>query len=81
MVEQYAVSVTRFYMTEADERSKKNPGHGYPAERVEYKELIVFEDKEKFNNWVIRNQDTKFEAWKVLPLDVIITPTVKTSYK
>ena len=51
----YAALVTKSITIPGDERSRTNPGHGYPEHTEEYFELVTFENKEALEEWVMRS--------------------------
>lgn len=64
---------------EGDERSRTNPGHGYPAHTEQVSTFKPFESEESLKNWITRNKEKnytviKYEEVKVtLKLDVELT--------
>jgi hypothetical protein len=64
-----------------DERSKTNPGHGYPESVTHFLDIIVFDDKEAMESW-IKYQDKQYSksSYKVVcirTLQVKKTTTVE----
>lgn len=49
-----AAIVTKSITIPGDERSRTNPGHGYPEHTEEHVELIEFGDKASMEAWVKR---------------------------
>jgi hypothetical protein len=71
MKEKYAIFVKKKIHIEGDERSKQNPGHGYPAHDVQYREVIEFDDVEGLRKWIGDNYDKydSFSAVKFYPVN------------
>lgn len=71
----FAVFVQSSYHVPGDERSRTNPGHGYPANDVHYAEVIKFDDEEQLQAW-IENEEKRgfskkvYEAVRCYPLKV-----------
>lgn len=68
---------------EGDERSRTNPGHGYPAhtEIIETIEYIPFNSKQEMDQWIINVETTKYNKpkYKLIeakPLSAIVSATV-----
>lgn len=61
----YAVIVNEKIHIEGDERSRTNPGHGYPAHTLEIPKFIEFPNDEKFQEWYIDNRK------KYAPVEVL----------
>jgi hypothetical protein len=55
MNKKFAVFVKRKIDIPGDERSRTNPGHGYPAETRKFTEVLEFDDAAKLREWVERN--------------------------
>jgi hypothetical protein len=53
-----------------DERSRTNPGHGYPASFETTMEYIAFENKESVEEWIKLNGETTFTVLYVTPVSV-----------
>jgi hypothetical protein len=51
----YAALVSRSVTIPGDERSRTNPGHGYPEHTESYLELVEFKDKAAMEAWVTRS--------------------------
>lgn len=51
-MDKYAVIINRTIHHEGDERSRKNPGHGYPAYSENVQELKTFANYDEFVKWV-----------------------------
>lgn len=45
---------------EGDERSRTNPGHGYPGHNESIVQYIAFENDAEFSKWVERNAKEHF---------------------
>ena len=68
---------------EGDERSRTNPGHGYPAytETICAVEYIPFESQAEMEAWVIKAETAKYDQpkYKLIearPLDAKVTASV-----
>jgi len=59
----FAAIVTNKVLIPGDERSRKSPGHGYPAHTVEHLEIVEFDSKEAMAKWVGLNT-TGFQQLK-----------------
>ena len=66
-----------------DERSRTNPGHGYPAENKPVAEYIAFDSRDEMERWV-NQQETKasqysrkhYQVIEVKPLAVEVKASV-----
>lgn len=75
MQSEYLVLYQDSYYVEGDERSRTNPGHGYPAHTVQYDTYERFKTFEAFTAWVEANSQKiyykkAFEAFKLVPISV-----------
>ena len=68
---------------EGDERSRTNPGHGYPeyTETINAVEYIPFSSQEEMEQWVIKAETAKYDKvnYRLIearPLSAKITATV-----
>ena len=61
----FIVIVNRSYHVEGDERSKTNPGHGYPAHDVKYLEAIEFETEVALKGWIEKEEKRSQYSKKV----------------
>lgn len=69
--EYYAAFIESSYHVPGDERSRTNPGHGYPAEDVKYTEVRKFGTLEELKQWVLAQPKyQKFEVVKCTPVKV-----------
>lgn len=50
----YAALVSRSVTIPGDERSRTNPGHGYPEHTESYMDIVEFKDKAAMEAWVKR---------------------------
>ena len=48
----WAVLEADSYYTEGDERSRTNPGHGYPASTTNFVRYIAFTNEQEFREYV-----------------------------
>lgn len=73
--EQYAIIEFGSIFIEGDERSRTNPGHGYPAHSVDNTKVYLFSSKEEWEK-EITNRTTKvfsntgFKAVIIKPVKV-----------
>lgn len=51
----YAVLVEETIYIPGDERSRSNPGHGYPAHNESHNTLIEFDTVAEFREWIESN--------------------------
>lgn len=68
--DKYAVIVKESIYIPGDERSRTNPGHGYPAHTETYEKIHVFDDADALKDWVRRNERASFKAIKFQELSV-----------
>ena len=77
----FAVFVKSSYHVEGDDRSRTNPGHGYPAHSVEYTEVKEFQTESELKTWILKNNDSyspkEFCAVKCFPLSVNTNVEIK----
>lgn len=71
----YAALIQDSYHVEGDERSRTNPGHGYPAHTVDYTKVEEFKDEEEMRRWVERQESSKYfkkkyKIVKCIPMEV-----------
>lgn len=67
----YIILVNSSYHVEGDERSRTNPGHGYPAEDVDYVEAIEFHDSVEVEEWILANGDRKkYRLFQCTPVTI-----------
>jgi hypothetical protein len=63
-----------------DERSRTNPGHGYPASSEPVVNYIVFESREEMEEWVTNQEGyyskKDYRIIEATPLSVKFTATV-----
>jgi hypothetical protein len=62
-----------------DERSRTNPGHGYPESTERVVNYIVFEDKEKWEKEINRRERNGDKSWlaiKSIPAKITKTLSV-----
>ena len=52
----YAVVYTKSTRIPGDERSRTNPGHGYPAYTQEDQIFKEFKNKEEWEKWITREE-------------------------
>lgn len=54
--QKFAVLVESSYTVPGDERSRTNPGHGYPEHTEHYTEFINLETADELQKWVEREE-------------------------
>ena len=59
-MEKFAVIITKTIYHEGDERSRTNPGHGYPAYSENYDTLVEFKSEKEFLCWVEDNNKRQY---------------------
>ena len=77
---QYAIVLKNSYSVPGDERSRTNPGHGYPAHDVKYTEFKQMKDRDELILWLERNEarsygkitDFKVISYTELPVTVTV---------
>ena len=61
---QYAAIINSSYTVPGDERSRTNPGHGYPEHTVQYQEFREFKDYNEMEQWVKDQERTQYSIRK-----------------
>lgn len=64
---------------EGDERSRTNPGHGYPAYTENVETFKSFETDELLKEWIARNKDKTYKAIRYEELKVTLKLDVDLS--
>lgn len=82
----YAALIDDSYHVEGDERSRTNPGHGYPAHDVKYTRVEEFSDEEAMKRWVAQQEGKvftklKYRIVKCVPMTVTTTVQVQVDVK
>ena len=79
MNKQYAALIESSYHVEGDERSKTNPGHGYPAHIVSYTEVQKFSSREEMQEWVEEEESRAYlkRAYEIIEY---VPMKVRTSF-
>jgi hypothetical protein len=67
----YAVLVEASYHVEGDERSRTNPGHGYPAHTVDYISVVKFEDVTALTRWVEEEEARQYGKQKYTVIEYV----------
>lgn len=65
---------------EGDERSRTNPGHGYPAHSEAVVQYIAFDSREEANKWVGQQEKSPYpgESYRIIEtFPRLVTTTVK----
>ena len=77
--EHWAIITTSSYTVPGDERSRTNPGHGYPEHTVDTIDYDAYTDFVEFTEAIERKalRNTKFRAVHVQPMSVDVTVSVK----
>ena len=77
--EHWAIITTSSYTVPGDERSRTNPGHGYPEHTVETIQYDAYTDFDKFTAEVQRLtlRNSKFRAVHVQPMSIDVSVSVK----
>lgn len=75
----YAALIEESYYTPGDERSRTNPGHGYPGGTTYYTGIRKFKDKEEMINFVRQHKSCKYEliCYSELKVETEVLITVK----
>jgi len=68
--EKYAAIITHTIHHPGDERSRTNPGHGYPAYDETVENLHKFKSKQDMLDWVEARYDSKYTLIKYTELRV-----------
>ena len=78
-VEHWAIITTSSYTVPGDERSRTNPGHGYPEHTVETIGYDAYTDFVEFTEALerIARRNTRFRAVHVQPMTVDVKVSVK----
>lgn len=71
---QYAVIHTDSIYHEGDERSRANPGHGYPAYTEQVEKIKIFSDKQTMIDWI--SSRGKYDTYTAIKFEKL---TVNTS--
>lgn len=79
---QYAAIINSSYTIPGDERSRTNPGHGYPEHTVQYQEFREFRDYNEMKQWVEDQERSVYSrgAYKLIsftPMTVSKTIEIK----
>ncbi len=77
----YAVFIKASYHVEGDERSRTNPGHGYPAHDVEYTKVQEFMSKEALKQWIIETKEKNYKVVECRTMEVTKTINVDVTIK
>ena len=76
-MEKYGIIEEVVTYVEGDERSRTNPGHGYGSYTDITTEIWIFDDREKWEDWIKRNVDKKFTP--IVYREAKVTKEVKIS--
>lgn len=79
----FAVLVFSYVHIPGDERSRTNPGHGYPAEDRPVVQYISFDSRDEMERWVQREESRRnvraganYQVIEVKPLAVSVKAVV-----
>ena len=76
--EHYAVLLFDTIHIPGEERSRTNPGHGYPASTETAIKYITFKDREELQQWILLKGDNKnFLPIMSKPLEVVKSVSVE----
>lgn len=67
---EYIVIEKSSYYVPGDERSRTNPGHGYPEHYVEADKVVRFSTRKQLEDYILRNADENLEIYKVQPVNI-----------
>lgn len=75
----YAVIESYSIYHEGDERSRTNPGHGYPAHTETVEKFVPFKDKAELERWVERQirYESRFKVIEYREMAVKTTTSVE----
>ena len=76
-----AILIESSVMIPGDERSRTNPGHGYPEHSVDQWEMETFTDEDAFHARIIelrKDRWRKFKPVRIQPLTIKETITLVT---
>jgi hypothetical protein len=74
----FAIICTESVFIPGDERSRQNPGHGYPDETREYSVYKPFDTIEQMTSWIkMYGKNKKYTAIKSTPLQVSVVETIE----
>lgn len=62
LITHYAALVPKSITIPGDERSRTNPGHGYPESTEKSLDYLVFGSKAEMEQWVAKQEATPFGA-------------------
>ena len=63
---------------EGDERSRTNPGHGYPAHSTQHSEYIPFATEAELLDAINRIRYSNYQIIKAEPLEIQVKTTIKS---
>jgi len=69
---EYIVIEKSSYYVPGDERSRTNPGHGYPEHYVEADNVVRFPTLKQLESYLLAHADQdKLEVYKVQPVKIV----------
>ncbi len=74
--EKYAALTTTSIHHEGDERSRTNPGHGYPAYTENVATFTKFKNEEDMKQWILRR--SRFETYTIIKYVELVIETEVT---
>jgi hypothetical protein len=76
----FAAIVEKSIQHEGDERSRTNPGHGYPAYTETVQEFVPFTSEADMNLWVQRQEKSLYSrgTYRVIQYEELTVKTVVT---
>ena len=73
----YSVLIKNSVTIPGDERSRTNPGHGYPESTHEYLEAIKFDDLDELRKWIVKHDSKRAsQVVKCSPVFVMVENVV-----
>jgi hypothetical protein len=68
--EHFAVVWSDSIFVPGDERSRTNPGHGYPDSYETRQVYVPFKDQAELESWISRHRNENYTVLKAQPLKV-----------
>ena len=75
--EKFAVIYTAAIYHAGDERSRTNPGHGYPSHTEHINKIETFKDEDALKHWIAKNSKKSYKAIRYEELNVVLNLEVK----
>ncbi len=67
----FIIVVKGSYHVEGDERSRTNPGHGYPAHTVDTQTAIIVDTMAEVEQWAEANRTESFRVFQGNEFEVV----------